>query len=35
MDIIGDEAFCDILISRTIPEGMPVDFYDERGLGIR
>ena len=35
IDIIGDEAFCDILISRTIPEGMPVDFYDEAVKKLR
>ena len=28
IDIIGDEAFCAMIIGRDIPDGMPVDLYD-------
>lgn len=29
IDIIGDAAFCGLILSRKIPEGLPVDIYDE------
>ena len=29
IDIIGDEAFSNLIVSKTIPEGVPVDFYDD------
>ena len=29
VDIIGDAAFCVMLLARSIPEGMPVDIYDD------
>ena len=29
IDIIGDAAFCNMILSRKIPEGLPVDIYDE------
>ena len=29
IDIIGDEAFSNLIVSKTIPEGLPVDFYDD------
>ena len=28
IDIIGDDAFCAIILGRSIPGGMPVDIYD-------
>ena len=40
IDLIGDDAFCDLIISRKVAEGMPVDIYDEavrklRGSALR
>ena len=35
IDIIGDEAFCGLIISRTIPTGLPVDIYDEAVQTLR
>ena len=29
IDLIGDDAFCALILSRKIPEGLPVDIYDE------
>lgn len=29
VDIVGDAAFCVMLLARSIPEGMPVDIYDD------
>ena len=29
VDIIGDDAFCALILARSIPDGMPVDFYDD------
>ena len=29
VDIIGDDAFCALILGRSIPDGMPVDFYDD------
>lgn len=29
VDIIGDDAFCSMIIKKTVPDGMPVDFYDD------
>lgn len=29
VDLIGDAAMCDILISREVPEGYPTDIYDD------
>ena len=29
VDIIGDDAFCALIIRRSVPDGMPVDFYDD------
>lgn len=29
VDIIGDDAFCSMIIKRAVPDGMPVDFYDD------
>ena len=35
IDIIGDDEFCKIIIGRKIPEGMPVDIYDETVKSLR
>ncbi len=35
IDIIGDDAFCDMLITRTIPEGAPADIYDDAVKSLR
>ena len=35
IDIIGDDAFCAILITRTIPDGLPADIYDDAVNSIR
>lgn len=29
VDLIGDEALCNIFLSREIPEGLPTDIYDD------
>lgn len=29
VDIIGDDAFCSLILKRTVSDGMPVDFYDD------
>lgn len=29
VDIIGDDAFCSLILKRIVPDGMPVDFYDD------
>ena len=29
VNIIGDDAFCALILGRSIPDGMPVDFYDD------
>ena len=35
VDIIGDDAFCSLIIKRTVPDGMPVDFYDDMLTKLR
>ena len=35
VEIIGDDDLCRLLLSRSIPEGMPVDFYDDVLESIR
>ena len=29
VDLIGDDALCDIILSRNVPEGFPTDLYDD------
>lgn len=29
VDLIGDEALCNIFLSREVPEGLPTDIYDD------
>jgi len=35
VDLIGDEALCNILIEREIPEGFPTDLYDDTVKSLR
>ena len=35
IDIIGDEAFCNLIISRKVPAGLPVDIYDDAVRKLR
>ena len=35
VDIIGDDAFCDIILKKTIPDDCPVDFYDDITTSFR
>ena len=35
VDIIGDDAFCSLILKRIVPDGMPVDFYDDMLTKLR
>lgn len=35
VDIIGDDALCDIILTKTIPDNCPVDFYDDITTSLR
>lgn len=35
VDLIGDDALCDIILSREVPEGFPTDLYDDTVKNIR
>lgn len=35
VDIIGDDALCDVILSKSVPEGYPVDLYDESATFLR
>lgn len=35
IDIIGDEAFSNLIVSKTIPNGLPVDLYDDTVASFR
>ena len=35
VDIIGDDALCDIILTKTIPDNCPVDIYDDITTSFR
>lgn len=35
VDIIGDEAFSDMILAKAVPENYPVDMYDDLATSLR